>query len=193
MWQRALVRCGLPLRYSRGFNPRPRISLPLPRAVGLQSDEELLCAELAEEGTDVSVKDLRRQLDSFLPAGCEITGIEITEGSPHFAANEAEYLFERAETLPAKRWEELLGRCIQQHVSGESILLQRETPKHKSKTVDLQYFIETLTGNQDNLRIRCRIDSAGSVRVEELLKWFGIGPSDLARPPRRTSVVWIQN
>jgi len=193
MWQRALVRCGLPLRYSRGFNPRPRISLPLPRAVGLQSDDELLCAEMSEEGPDVSMDDLRKQLDSFLPGGCEITGIEITEGSPRFAAKEAEYLFERDEILPAKRWEELLGRCMQQHASGESILLRRETPKQKSKIVDLQHFIKTLTGNQDNLRIRCRIDSAGSVRVEELLNWFGIGPRDLARPPRRTAVVWIQN
>ena len=44
MLQRALIRAGVRLIYSQGFNPRPRLSLPLPRAVGVRSDCEMLCA-----------------------------------------------------------------------------------------------------------------------------------------------------
>lgn len=193
MWQRMLVRCRLPLCYSSGFNPHLRVSLPLPRAVGVQSDADLLCAELADEAADVSVEGLRKQLGFFLPAGCEVTEVEIMEGPRRFAAKEAEYFFERREDLSPDRWEELLGRCMQQYAAGDSILLRRETPKHPAKTVDLRQYVTSLTGNHDTLRIRCRIDSSGSVRVEELLKWAGIGPAELARPPRRTAVVWIQN
>jgi hypothetical protein len=40
--QRACVRAGINLQYSRGFNPRPKMSLPLPRPVGVESDDELL-------------------------------------------------------------------------------------------------------------------------------------------------------
>ena len=34
LWQRALIRAGMPLAYSEGFNPRPRLSLAAPLAVG---------------------------------------------------------------------------------------------------------------------------------------------------------------
>ncbi|MBW7991664.1 MAG: DUF2344 domain-containing protein, partial [Planctomycetes bacterium] len=35
VFQRACVRAGIEIRYSQGFNPRPRLSLPLPRPVGV--------------------------------------------------------------------------------------------------------------------------------------------------------------
>ena len=47
--ERACVRAGLRLRYSEGFNPHPKLSLPLPRPVGVESDEELLCLWVEQE------------------------------------------------------------------------------------------------------------------------------------------------
>ncbi|MCK4629103.1 MAG: TIGR03936 family radical SAM-associated protein, partial [Sedimentisphaerales bacterium] len=46
LWQMALVRARVPIRYSEGFNPHPRISLPLPRSVGMSSECELLLLDL---------------------------------------------------------------------------------------------------------------------------------------------------
>ena len=42
VFQRALARAALPVAYSEGFNPHPRLSLPLPRAVGVASEAELM-------------------------------------------------------------------------------------------------------------------------------------------------------
>jgi len=42
LWQRALCRAGIPLAYSEGFNPRPRISLAAPLAIGVTSEAELI-------------------------------------------------------------------------------------------------------------------------------------------------------
>ncbi|MBN2271219.1 MAG: DUF2344 domain-containing protein, partial [Sedimentisphaerales bacterium] len=42
VFQRACARAGLDVAHTEGFNPRPRLSLPLPRSVGVESDEELL-------------------------------------------------------------------------------------------------------------------------------------------------------
>jgi radical SAM-linked protein len=42
LWQRALSRAGISLAYSEGFNPRPRISLAAPLAVGVTSETELM-------------------------------------------------------------------------------------------------------------------------------------------------------
>ena len=42
LWQRALHRAEIPLVYSEGFNPRPRISLAVPLAIGVTSEAELM-------------------------------------------------------------------------------------------------------------------------------------------------------
>ena len=46
LFERALSRAQLPVRFSKGFNPGPRLSLPLPRSVGIASGVELLAVEL---------------------------------------------------------------------------------------------------------------------------------------------------
>lgn len=47
LWQRAFVRAGIDLAYSEGFNPRPRISLAVPLALGVTSEAELMDVTLS--------------------------------------------------------------------------------------------------------------------------------------------------
>jgi len=47
--QRACARAGVPVKHTMGFNPHPRLSLPLPRSVGVESDDELLVLWLSVE------------------------------------------------------------------------------------------------------------------------------------------------
>ncbi len=42
LWQRAFQRAGIPLSYSHGFNPHPRLALAAPLAVGMVSRGELM-------------------------------------------------------------------------------------------------------------------------------------------------------
>lgn len=42
LWQRALNRAGIPLAYSEGFSPHPRISLAVPLALEVTSQAELM-------------------------------------------------------------------------------------------------------------------------------------------------------
>lgn len=41
-WERALRRAGLPLSYTQGFSPHPRISLAAPLALGVTSEAEIM-------------------------------------------------------------------------------------------------------------------------------------------------------
>src|SRR3990172_12981655 len=45
LFRRALARADLPVRFSEGFNPHPRIMIPLPRPVGIASRAEGLVVE----------------------------------------------------------------------------------------------------------------------------------------------------
>jgi len=42
LWQRALHRAEIPLAYSEGFSPHPRISLAAPLPIGVTSQAELM-------------------------------------------------------------------------------------------------------------------------------------------------------
>ena len=48
LWQRALVRADIPLAYSEGFNPHPRMSLAVPLALGVTGEAELMDIFLAK-------------------------------------------------------------------------------------------------------------------------------------------------
>ena len=49
LFQRAFKRAGLPLTHTKGFNPRPSVSIALPLSVGVESACELLDFELDGE------------------------------------------------------------------------------------------------------------------------------------------------
>jgi radical SAM-linked protein len=69
MLARALVRAHWPLAYSQGYNPLPRIVLPLPRSVGTATTCQWALIDLcAPRGP----RELYEALTAALPAGCTL-------------------------------------------------------------------------------------------------------------------------
>ncbi|MBI2868849.1 MAG: DUF2344 domain-containing protein [Chloroflexi bacterium] len=69
LWQRALNRAGIPLAYSEGFTPHPRLSLAAPLAVGVVSEAELMDVELSKRVTPTAFTSL---VGAQLPEGFDI-------------------------------------------------------------------------------------------------------------------------
>jgi len=83
LWGRVFRRAGLPLAYSQGFNPAPRISLSPALAVGAESDCEYLEAEFS---LPVPAAEVTEKLPPHLPAGIRITGaMGVPPGSPRLS------------------------------------------------------------------------------------------------------------
>ena len=93
LFQRALVRTGIDFCYSQGFNPRPRMSLPFPRSVGLQSEDELLYASVLIDKTDCDIEKLGGRIREQLPCGCEIVSVELVDRKKSYRALSAVYEF----------------------------------------------------------------------------------------------------
>jgi radical SAM-linked protein len=82
MWERAFRRVGLPLSYSEGFSPRPRVSFGLALPTGHESLAEYLDVELSDV-TGVDIGALPERLSGALPAGVDATAAEVlTPGTP---------------------------------------------------------------------------------------------------------------
>jgi radical SAM-linked protein len=73
MWERAFRRTDLPLAYSVGFSPRPKVSFGLALSTGHESSAEYLDLELDPLRTvDLVVDELPARLSAALPAGIDV-------------------------------------------------------------------------------------------------------------------------
>ena len=78
MWERAFRRLSLPLAYTQGFSPRPKVSFGLALSTGHESVAEYLDLELVE-GTPLDVTTLANHLSTALPAGIDVQAVAVID------------------------------------------------------------------------------------------------------------------
>lgn len=76
-FERAVVRARLPVAYSSGFNPHPRISYANASPTGAASEAEYLEVGLAQQ---VEPEEVRRALDEALPPGLDVLDAVTSSG-----------------------------------------------------------------------------------------------------------------
>jgi radical SAM-linked protein len=76
MWERAFRRVQLPLAYSEGFSPRPKVSFGLALPTGCESVAEYLDVELSDIGM-AGATDLTQRLSDALPVGVDALAAEV--------------------------------------------------------------------------------------------------------------------
>lgn len=194
--QRACIRAGINLQYSEGFNPRPRMSLPLPRPVGVESDDELLTFRAhksigAEEHEGRYTSDEARIMDilsSQLPEGFELISVNFAETRASYQPRTVTYVFSvRPEFL-----DEQLQNRIDNLMASESLFIRRAVDERKSnyKDMDVRNFISSMGLEGGNIVVECEVTAAGSVRVQEVLELLKLDEAMLASPTKRTRVKW---
>lgn len=70
LFQRSFKRAGLPLTHTKGFNPRPSVSIALPMSLGMESVCELLDFDL--EADCFTCEEIRDRLNRNLTEGVRI-------------------------------------------------------------------------------------------------------------------------
>ena len=199
VFQRACVRAGLKVQYSRGFNPRPKLSLPLPRPVGVASDDELLCLRVhkstdAQEHKCIS-EQVYKGVSAQLPEGCELLSVNVAKAGASFQPCSATYVLKvRKEYL-----NEELKATIESLTASESLNIQRQTGARDSrlktqdsrvKNVDVRGFLKSIVLGRNSIIVECEISPAGSIRVDEIVKLLNLDVEQLASPIKRTRVQW---
>jgi radical SAM-linked protein len=139
-WERVLRRARLPLAYTQGYNPHPRITIAMPLAVGCIGDNEvldvLLYAKAEPDEADLAAT-VEGALESTLPPGLSL--VSVTEVPRRDAALAT--LFERAV------YEIVLADVDRAEVEARitALLDKREAPiTFRRKTFDLRPLIGAL-------------------------------------------------
>src|SRR5512138_2246671 len=80
LWERAARRAGLPLAYSQGFHPQPKITFASALPLGFSSRAEVMDIRLQ---ADVALDELPRRLAGALPAGIDVLAVrQVDDAEP---------------------------------------------------------------------------------------------------------------
>ncbi len=189
MWSRALVRAGIEPAYSQGFNPHPKISLPLPRTVGVDGDQELLMVQTADLAGEAQA--LQCRMNAQLPEGCRVYHAEILEGRVRRYPGSILYRFEPKSCCRTEVFQQRLQACRQHLEAGGRVEVVRQRPDERvGRTVDIGVYLQGVGWDERFVEVRCRFSGQGTARVEELLGWLGLRREDLCRPVLRTGIAW---
>jgi radical SAM-linked protein len=173
LWERAARRAELPLAYSQGFHPQPKMNIAAALPLGFSSRCEVMDMKLEHE---IQLEGLREKLQQTLPTGIQVLNVEnADERAPALQTQviSAEYQVILTESID----EPELKRKIDSVMESESIIRER-----RGKMYDLRPLIEGLAltpapspnrrGEKIFMRLAAREGATG--RPEEVLDTLGI-------------------
>jgi len=188
LWQRALHRAGMPLAYSEGFSPHPRISLAAPLPIGVTSEAELMDVFCT---TWVSPHLFTTAVSQQLPRGIEILQaypIALTMPSLQSQVRHAEYMVEVETEKGRQAVETALANLLSvKHLPWQH---QRDTGP---RNYDLRALMDDLwlidwNNSYVSIGMRLRCDSGGAGRPEQVITALGF--SHYPRSIHRTKLIF---
>ena len=185
LFQRAAVRADIHLRYSQGFNPRPKISLPLPRTVAVESHDDLLCIYLDSSAKNVDAKKLKKDITKQLPDECEILEIKVTDEKTPVAPKAVTYVL----PLKTQHLSDQLKSRANDVMKKDTIIVER-TAKLKPRKVEVRNYLKSIEFTDQNVIVNCNITPTGAIRVDEILTLLELDQEKLNAPIARRSVQW---
>lgn len=171
LWERAARRAELPLAYSQGFHPQPKMNIAAALPLGFSSRCEVLDMRLEHE---ISLDGLREKLQGTLPTGIQVTNVEsIDERAPTLQTQvlSAEYEVSLAGPSTSLRtdFEPEVKRKIESVLAAESIIRTR-----RGKEYDLRPLIEGLDLMDGKIFMKLTAREGATGRPEEVLDVLGI-------------------
>jgi len=171
------------------------MSLPLPRPVGVESDDELLCLRVAVDPEELRVTShesrIKDELSEQLPEGCELLSVSVARAGRSFQPSSATYVL----AVKAEYLDDKLKATIERLLASENLNIQRKAgiKLSKVKNLDVRVFLKSIKLENRSIIVECNISSAGSIRVDEVLGLLELDEGKLASPVRRTKVQWQVN
>ena len=170
-WERVIRRSQLPLAYSQGFNPHPKINFASACAVGTTSDGEYMDMELTQE---LPVEQVEEMLQAVMPPAFRVSAMKVVTGkAPSLMSiiQRARYVL-RLE-LVEEAAQEQLDAAVERFWKQEEIVIYRYKKNSKDKKpVNIRpgvYELElTAEGKNALLHILVQCGNEGNIRPEEV-------------------------
>jgi radical SAM family uncharacterized protein/radical SAM-linked protein len=172
LFQRSSAKAGVPVAYSQGFNPHPRLAFGPALSVGIESDAEYLDME-----TDAFAEPQRiaADLNEALPNGIRILESRIVpKRAPSLSGSISRFVYRVA--VPEERARDLDARAAA-FLLRNSVLVEKD-----GRQKDIRQGIEAvLVPEAQSLEITLRSVGGASPRIQDVIEQlFGIGREQAA-------------
>lgn len=148
VWERALRKANLPIAYSEGFSPHPKVSFPDALPLGYASTGEY--AEL-RFGAPIAIQPAMRDLNSAFVEGCEVRdAVGVTDGAPRLAKWLSASLWQL--DYPEETDRDALAAAVQALREAGELVVGRER-KGKTVDLDLRPYVHDLTCSGTCVRV----------------------------------------
>src|SRR5690554_398803 len=178
---RALRRAELPIAYSQGYHPLPRLALGPPLPLGIESEAEYVDLVFTAHYTEAEILEM---LNTSLPQGLEITEVkEATQKVRSLTAtiNQLDYAYfiENPSKEDHERSRDLLIQSLQMLWDQEELPVIRKK-KNQEKKVDIRPLwkgYEFLPTEQElhKLKLMVEYGPEGTIRPEDFLSYLPPG------------------
>lgn len=165
--ERTFRRAELPLKFSQGFNPHPKIAFAYPLSVGVSSSYELMDVELTEK---IEPSLLKQSLERNMPPGLVVKAVKYTESKESLMSlvQFAEYTISFTLTTPISQ------EAFQRALDSEAWLYQKMTKKKKFVEQNIRPMILnlelTFEEGRHTLAMKIHHSSESSVKADTVFK-----------------------
>lgn len=180
LWERLLRRARIPLAYTQGFNPHPRLQLGTALPVGYSSACEILDVFLSKR---MALLDFRRRTVPQSPVGLTITRVEeVLLKAAAFQATMRKASYRVRIWSPEDKSE--VESALDLFLARSTVMRQR-IKKGRQVDYDLRPLVLSMTYRGANcdyheLQMTLRCGAGGSGRPEEILDELGLSVSRYA-------------
>lgn len=183
LFQRATARASLPVRYTEGFNPHPRLAIPLPRPVGMASEAELLVIEF---DTPVNGDEVLHELEQQTPPDLKMTRAQRLEPRRRLQPALVRYRLELNGSADSDM-ESQIRRLMESTV----LPVQRSSPKNpQTRIIDVRPFIVSMDRCNSAVEFALLVTGGGTVKPAEVAGLLGFEPSAINHQIRRLEIQW---
>ncbi|MGE0822679.1 MAG: TIGR03960 family B12-binding radical SAM protein [Candidatus Binatia bacterium] len=169
LFTRAIRRAQLPVAYSQGFHPLPRLSFGPALPLGIESKEEFVDIELTEE---VAAATVGSRLGNELPRGFTVCWAQaIPLSAPSIDVSIRGHRYDALlDTLPAERCSAVwIEEQIHRFHTAPAFPVQKHT-RGGEKTVDAKLFVAAITlAAPSRLSFIIRKTSAGTIKPHDFV------------------------
>jgi radical SAM-linked protein len=174
VWERALRRAKLPIVYSQGFHPQPKINLACPLPLGMTSTVELVDIWL-QEAQDITY--LKSLLERSVPSGIIIDGLEeISVDEPPIQTTilSSVYFVELPDGINIADLKEKISTLS----NSSELLRTRRKKSYDLRPLLLDIFIREDNVHQPVLQMHLSATEGKTGRPDEVLLELGVDPSE---------------
>ena len=169
LFARSCRRACLPIAYSQGFHPLPRISFGPALPVGMESEEDFLDILLNEE---IPAEELQHRLNAELPSGFHIhkaQAIALDRPSVDVCIATQRYLV-ALDTLPEdKRDPIFLAERLSAFHQAETFPMRKRT-RHRERMIDAKHLITALAlTTPSTLTVEVAMTDTGTLKPHEFI------------------------